>query len=129
MKDFRQLFPTKTGEDIAALSCDHVIPKESLLTQVVTLGPSKKPMEFKFDSRNDDGLVVGGFIEEDGETAESSADVTDSRAGRTHLECNQPDPRRGRGLFAIICFPRSGQIHLAAERFVGQARCAEESKD
>jgi chromosome transmission fidelity protein 1 len=57
MKDFRQLFPTKSEQQIATLSCDHVIPRENLLTQVITLGPSKKPMEFKFDSRNDDGLA------------------------------------------------------------------------
>jgi hypothetical protein len=39
------------------LSCAHVIPKENLLTQVVTLGPSRKQMEFKYDNRNDDSLV------------------------------------------------------------------------
>ena len=57
MRDFRQLFPSKAEADIAMLSCAHVIPKENLLTQVITLGPSRRQMEFKYDNRNDDSLV------------------------------------------------------------------------
>ena len=57
MNDFKQLFPTKDKEDIVTLSCAHVIPRENLLTQVITTGPSRKEFEFKYNSRNDDGLV------------------------------------------------------------------------
>jgi len=71
MRDFRQLFPSKAEAEIAMLSCAHVIPKENLLTQVVTLGPSRKQMEFKYDNRNDDSLVSyrqGSWFFENDET-------------------------------------------------------------
>jgi chromosome transmission fidelity protein 1 len=59
MSDFMQLFPTKARTDVITLSCAHVIPKENLLTQVINLGPSRKEMEFKYDTRNDESLVGG----------------------------------------------------------------------
>ncbi|RYD71597.1 MAG: hypothetical protein EOP84_24630, partial [Verrucomicrobiaceae bacterium] len=51
MSDFlRQLFPAIPREGITTLSCRHVIPKENLLTQVVTMGPRKVEFEFIFNT-------------------------------------------------------------------------------
>jgi chromosome transmission fidelity protein 1 len=58
ISDFlRQLFPAMPKEKIMTLSCRHVIPKENLLTQVVTVGPRKVDFEFKFSTREDDNIV------------------------------------------------------------------------
>jgi chromosome transmission fidelity protein 1 len=58
ISDFlRQLFPAIPEEKITTLSCRHVIPKENLLTQVVTVGPRKVDFEFKFSTRGDEAIV------------------------------------------------------------------------
>jgi len=58
ISDFlRQLFPAIPKEKITTLSCRHVIPKENLLTQVVTVGPRKVDFEFKFSTRGDEAIV------------------------------------------------------------------------
>jgi chromosome transmission fidelity protein 1 len=64
ISDFmRQLFPAIPKEKITTLSCRHVIPKENLLTQVVTVGPRKVNFEFKFSTRGDEA-IVRRFLEE-----------------------------------------------------------------
>lgn len=58
ISDFlRQLFPAIATDRITTLSCRHVIPKENLLTQVVTVGPRKVDFEFKFSTRENDDIV------------------------------------------------------------------------
>lgn len=58
ISDFmRQLFPAIPRDRIATLSCRHVIPKENLLTQVVSMGPRKVDLEFKFANRGDEAVV------------------------------------------------------------------------
>lgn len=52
-----QLFPSIPRDRFATLSCSHVIPKNNLLTQVVSMGPKKMEFEFKFANRGDDALV------------------------------------------------------------------------
>ena len=64
ISDFlRQLFPAIPKEKITTLSCRHVIPKENLLTQVVTVGPRKVDFEFKFSTRGDEAIVRRFFWE------------------------------------------------------------------
>lgn len=53
----QQLFPSIPKDRLSTLSCSHVIPKENLLTQVVSVGPRKSEFEFKFGNRNDEALV------------------------------------------------------------------------
>lgn len=58
ISDFmRQLFPAIPRAKITTLSCRHVIPKDNLLTQVVTVGPRKVDFEFKFSTREDENIV------------------------------------------------------------------------
>lgn len=58
ISDFmRQLFPDVPKDRITTLSCRHVIPKNNLLTQVVTVGPRKVDFEFKFSTRDNDDIV------------------------------------------------------------------------
>lgn len=58
ISDFmRQLFPAIPKNRITTLSCRHVIPKQNLLTQVVSVGPRKVDLEFKFTSRGDEAIV------------------------------------------------------------------------
>lgn len=52
-----QLFPSIPRDRFSTLSCSHVIPKNNLLTQVVSMGPKKMDFEFKFANRGDDALV------------------------------------------------------------------------
>jgi chromosome transmission fidelity protein 1 len=52
-----QVFPSIPRDRFSTLSCAHVIPKQNLLTQVVSMGPRKMEFEFKFANRGDDGLV------------------------------------------------------------------------
>lgn len=52
-----QLFPAIPKDRFSTLSCKHVIPKSNLLTQVVSVGPRKIDMEFKFANRDDQALV------------------------------------------------------------------------
>lgn len=62
ISDFmRQLFPAIPREKITTLSCRHVIPKENLLTQVVSVGPRKVNLEFKFTNRGDEAIVSPNF--------------------------------------------------------------------
>ncbi|EIW70152.1 hypothetical protein TREMEDRAFT_29466 [Tremella mesenterica DSM 1558] len=59
INDFlRQLFPFVTPSRIITLSCSHVIPKSNLLTQVVSCGPRKIELEFKYSNRSDDSLLA-----------------------------------------------------------------------
>ena len=63
ISDFmRQLFPAIPRERITSLSCRHVIPKDNLLTQVVTVGPRKVDFEFKFSTREDENIVCRFLI-------------------------------------------------------------------
>ena len=58
ISDFmRQLFPAIPKDKITTLSCRHVIPKDNLLTQVVSVGPRKVDLEFKFTNRGDEATV------------------------------------------------------------------------
>ncbi len=58
MSDFRtQLFSYLPEEKIATFSCGHVIPSSNLQTLVVTQGPRRQELKFKFDSRGDIELV------------------------------------------------------------------------
>ncbi|KAL7424206.1 ATP-dependent DNA helicase chl1 [Cryptotrichosporon argae] len=54
---FTQLFPGIPRDRFATLSCAHVIPKRNLLVQVVSRGPRKVDLEFKFANRNDDSVL------------------------------------------------------------------------
>ncbi|KIR32908.1 chromosome transmission fidelity protein 1 [Cryptococcus deuterogattii MMRL2647] len=54
----QQLFPSIPKDRLLTLSCSHVIPKENLLTQVVSVGPRKSEFEFKFGNRNDEALLT-----------------------------------------------------------------------
>ncbi|OXG31727.1 chromosome transmission fidelity protein 1 [Cryptococcus neoformans Ze90-1] len=54
----QQLFPSIPKDRLSTLSCSHVIPKENLLTQVVSVGPRKSEFEFKFGNRNDEALLT-----------------------------------------------------------------------
>jgi len=63
ISDFlKQLFPAIPREQITTLSCRHVIPKDNLLTQVVTVGPRKVDLEFKFSTREDENIVCRFLI-------------------------------------------------------------------
>lgn len=55
---FLQLFPSVPHDRLTTLSCEHIIPSSNLLTQVVSQGPGGKAMDFKFDSRNDQALLL-----------------------------------------------------------------------
>lgn len=54
---YLQLFPSIPRTRFSNLSCAHVIPRENLLTQVITQGPGKTEFEFKYDKRGDQSLV------------------------------------------------------------------------
>ncbi|WRT67408.1 uncharacterized protein IL334_004379 [Kwoniella shivajii] len=59
ISDFlQQLFPSLPKDRFATLSCAHVIPKENLLTQVVSVGPRKTEFEFKYSNRDNDALLT-----------------------------------------------------------------------
>ncbi|WVW82792.1 hypothetical protein I302_104803 [Kwoniella bestiolae CBS 10118] len=59
ISDFlQQLFPSIPKDRISTLSCSHVIPKDNLLTQVVSVGPRKKEFEFKYSNREDDSILT-----------------------------------------------------------------------
>lgn len=55
---YRQLFPSIPRDRFVHLSCAHVIPKSNLLTQVVSRGPRKTELEFKFANRGDEGILA-----------------------------------------------------------------------
>lgn len=52
-----QVFPHVEAERLARLSCGHIIPDSNLMASVVSLGPRKTRLEFKFDNRNDANLL------------------------------------------------------------------------
>lgn len=47
---------------IMTFSCDHVIPKENILSNVVICGPTGVEFEFNFHNRQDIKLVIKFFI-------------------------------------------------------------------
>ena len=58
MSDFRaQLFQYLPETQITTFSCGHVIPPNNLQALVLTQGPRKNDLQFKFDRRGDRGLV------------------------------------------------------------------------
>ena len=52
-----QLFPSVPPERLTTFSCGHIVPTNSLQTLVVKKGPKGSQMQFKYDSRSDQGLV------------------------------------------------------------------------
>lgn len=52
-----QLFPAVPRDRFSTLSCAHVIPKNNLLAQVVSMGPRKTEFEFKHSNRDNESLV------------------------------------------------------------------------
>jgi hypothetical protein len=125
---------------MAMLSCAHVIPKENLLTQVVTLGPSRKQMEFKYENRNDDSLVGSCVETQHGSKAFNSHSLlsftlstmlpgSGTRTRCTRIKRHQLDTRRCRRLFTIICVLGKSQGYLAEERSPGEARCEKKGGD
>ncbi|KDN45742.1 DNA repair helicase [Tilletiaria anomala UBC 951] len=52
-----QVLPHVPPTQISRLSCGHIIPSSNLFAAVVSVGPKKARLEFKFDSRNDHALL------------------------------------------------------------------------
>lgn len=48
-----------TPDRIVTFSCDHVIPKENIISNVVIRGPTGVEFEFNFHNRHDTRLVIG----------------------------------------------------------------------
>jgi chromosome transmission fidelity protein 1 len=71
------LFPATPTDRITTLSCRHVIPKENLLTQVVSVGPRKIDFEFKFSTRDNDDIVSPTL---DGSPGQDGANRSSSRS-------------------------------------------------
>lgn len=46
-----------TSDRIMTFSCDHVVPKENIMSNVVTRGPTGVQFEFTFQNRQDTKLV------------------------------------------------------------------------
>ncbi|KAF8333493.1 DNA repair helicase [Cantharellus anzutake] len=63
-----QLFPNLPEDRIAMFTCGHVIPSSSLQTLVITHGPRKKELKFKFDNRGNNelteelGLILANLV-------------------------------------------------------------------
>ena len=55
-----QLFVSAGAEPerIVTFSCDHVIPKENILTRIVTRGPTGVSFEFNYQNRGKPELVI-----------------------------------------------------------------------
>jgi len=51
-----------TLDRIMTFSCDHVIPKENIISNVVTRGPTGIEFEFNYHSRQDIKLVIELFL-------------------------------------------------------------------
>lgn len=47
---------------IMTFSCDHVIPKENIISNVVIRGPTGIEFEFNFHNRQDTKLVIKFFL-------------------------------------------------------------------
>lgn len=47
-----------TPDRIMTFSCDHVIPKENIISNVVIRGPTGVEFEFNFHNRQDTRLVI-----------------------------------------------------------------------
>lgn len=58
ISDFRQqLLPFLSSERLVTFSCGHVIPPSNLMVSVLNTSPKGLPFEFKFDSRDNTGLL------------------------------------------------------------------------
>lgn len=55
-----QLFLSAGAEPqrIVTFSCDHVIPKENIMTRIVTRGPTGVSLEFNYQNRQNPELVI-----------------------------------------------------------------------
>lgn len=51
-----------TSDRIMTFSCDHVIPKENIISNVVMRGPTGVEFEFNFHNRQDTRLVIKLFL-------------------------------------------------------------------
>ena len=61
MSEFKEQLFIAAGanpERIVTFSCDHVIPKENILTSVVTRGPTGIEFEFNFRNRGNEKMVI-----------------------------------------------------------------------
>lgn len=97
----QQLFPSIPKDRLSTLSCSHVIPKENLLTQVVSVGPRKSEFEFKFGNRNDEALVS---YTRKWFSSGSDLSLAVNRSGSSLTSYNRCGTRRRRCLPPVIRF-------------------------
>ncbi|XP_015115982.1 ATP-dependent DNA helicase DDX11 [Diachasma alloeum] len=60
ISEFRDQLFIKAGaplERIMTFSCDHVVPKENILTRILTKGPNNIPFEFNYQNRDNQSLL------------------------------------------------------------------------
>lgn len=51
-----------TPDRIMTFSCDHVIPKENIISNIVMRGPTGVEFEFNFHNRQDTRLVIESLL-------------------------------------------------------------------
>jgi chromosome transmission fidelity protein 1 len=52
------LFPTQESKAINIFSCDHVIPKENILTLTISHAPSTREIRFTLENRDNENLIL-----------------------------------------------------------------------
>ncbi|XP_063976651.1 ATP-dependent DNA helicase DDX11 [Diachasmimorpha longicaudata] len=60
ISEFRDQLFIEAGaplERIVTFSCDHVVPKENILTRIVTKGPNNIPFDFNYQNRDNESLL------------------------------------------------------------------------